>query len=102
MGHPRLFLAAEAVDEAHVEAEVVLQGAAEGGAEVAGGDAEGEVGVEVGVEVGADGEGGRALVEGQRPRLAAGMPLEPPSNLPMAVPPRAKTLMAVLSFRRTR
>jgi len=45
----RLFLATEAVDEAHVEADIVLEGAAEGGAEVAGRDAEGEVGVDVDV-----------------------------------------------------
>ena len=45
---------------------------------------------------------GRALVEGQKPRLAAEMPLESPSNLPMAVPPRAKTLRAVFWRRRKR
>ena len=41
-----LLLAAEAVDEAHLEAGVVLERSAEGRRGVAGSDAEGEVGVE--------------------------------------------------------
>ena len=49
-------LAAEAVDQAHVEAEVVLDGASECGAEVVGRNPEREVGVEVQVEIRANGK----------------------------------------------